>query len=217
MDLKRTTKLGYGFLFLILAAVFSQNATAQIVIDNLTGGSSSHASTIGGGWNKHEWDIIFPAEYRGQSITGPVLYYRLYYPTAVAVNGGFTSGNDGSFIVSPVTVSTVSTTPPQTGQTDNYLVFDFTGQTLNVPANGILWFRFDWVSGDNARLDIGALGTYTTTYDQNDNVRTGGTSFAVYGDANIAMKPVPMLSPWALAALSLLIGFVVFRRYRTSA
>lgn len=210
-----------GFLFLIVTIVFSQNADAQVIIDNLTGGSSTHASTIDTTWHKHEWDIIFPEENRGQQISGPVLYYRLYNTEIVTVNGGFTSGDDGSFIVSPISATTVNDiAPPETDQTDDYLVFDFSGQTLDVPEDGVVWFRFDYESGGNHRMDIGALGTYTTTYQQIDIYRSGGTSFAIYGEPGDIVStpsiPVPMLSWWAVVTLLLLMGLVVLRKHRIS-
>ncbi len=217
MNQNRFKGLISWLFFLAISSVFSQNADAQIIIDNLTGGTSEHQSTIYSDWSKHEWDIIFPVEYRGQQISAPVLYYRVGDQNTVTVNGGFTSGNDGAFIVSSVDATMASgVTPPGTDQSGNYLVFDFSGQTLDVPADGVVWFRFDWVSGDNYRLDIGALGTYTTTYEQNDNVRAGGTSFAIYGGRDVTPTSIPTLSPWALVMLSLMIGLVFLRRYKIS-
>jgi len=219
MLLQRGKKFISGFLFLVVATTFSLNANAQVIIDNLTGGSSSHQSTISASWSKHEWDVVFPVEYRGQQIANPVLYYRLGSSSVVTVNGGFADGDDGSFIVSPVSASTsTNITPPQANDFDDYLVFEFTGQTLDVPTDGIVWFRFNFESGSNWRYDIGALGTFTTTYEQNDNVRSGGTSFAVYGDSERTYEytPVPTLSLWALIVLSLLMGLVVLRRNRAA-
>ncbi len=211
-------RFGFGVLLFIMTTAFAPGVEAQIVINNLTGGTSSHQSTINNNWSKHEWDIIFPVQFRGQQLANPVLYYRVGNPiNSAVISGGFTSGNDGAFISSVVNGQfSASIEPPGTGETDPYFVFDFTGQTLNIPADGVVWFRFTVTSGINFRMDIGALGTFTTTYEQNDNVRSGGTSFAIFGDP-VSVTPVPMLSPWALIVLSLLLGLVVLRRSRVSA
>jgi len=212
-------RLGFGALLLIMTTAFAPRAEAQIIIDNLTGGTSSHQSSISSSWVKHEWDIIFPVASRGLPLANPVLYYRVGSPNNTAViNGGFAAGNDGAFITSTVNGQYFSSiAPPGTTETDSYFVFDFTGQSINIPADGIVWFRFNWVTGSNWRMDIGALGTFTTTYEQDDNIRSGGTSFAVYSGNSLLTVPVPTLSQWALITLSLLIGFVAFRRYRKTA
>ncbi|MCF8239682.1 MAG: hypothetical protein K9I85_16075 [Saprospiraceae bacterium] len=123
------------------------------------------------------------------------MYYRLWSTeTSTIVNGGFTTGDDGGFVVTPVNATRVSNfTPPGTNQPDEYYCFDFTGQTLVVPANGILWFRFDGLNGScsQARRDIGALGTYTTTYQQQNFTRSGGTSFIIFGNDGCSVDNEP--------------------------
>jgi len=212
---------GLALVLITVTAVFASGAKADTIIDNLTGGSSAHMSCIGVTWYKHEWDIIFPVEHWGQQISDPVLYYRLsnqgFDPGVV--NAGFTDGDEGAFVVTTVNGQhNTNTTPPGTSETDEYLIFDFAGQTLDIPADGVLWFRFTGTTGDCIayRDDIGALGTFTTTYQQNDSVRSGGTSFAVFGNpgAVVAKKanPIPTLSQWGLIILSALVGFAVFTR-----
>ncbi|MFQ5335654.1 MAG: SprB repeat-containing protein, partial [Flavobacteriales bacterium] len=151
------------------------------VLNNLTGGNSLHTSAISSTWSKHEWDITFPSQFWGQTLKDVKLWYRLVLTGNVTVNGGFTTGNDGSPVLTFVNASTINSTPPNTSQTDYYIFFDFTGQNLSIPSNGVLWFRFDFVSGYNGREDIGS-NTYTSTYQQNDNTRSGYTSFAIYAD-----------------------------------
>ena len=187
--MKRTKRNITTTSIILLSFTFPLFTNAQCdgnVLDNLTGGSSLHSSTISSGWSKHEWNITFPSQYWNLTIKDVKLWYRLYSTGTVTVNGGFADGNDGAPVVTFVNATTQNNvTPPNTTQTDNYLVFDFTGQYLTIPSNGILWFRFNWVSGINNRKDVGS-NTYTSTYEQNDNVRPGFASFAIY--ANIGFS-----------------------------
>ncbi len=172
----------------LMTGLFSERAQAQntTIIDNLSGGTSQHTSCIGSAaWAKHQWDVIFPAAYRGQTIRNPVLYFRRgTTDNTTIVAGGFTTGNNGSFLTSAVTASGLNSfTPPGSNQTDSYYKFDMTGQSITIPANGVLWFRFDASTGSCSqwRKDVGT-SLYTSTYTQQDNVRPGSTAFMILGD-----------------------------------
>ncbi|MFD2161777.1 LamG-like jellyroll fold domain-containing protein [Paradesertivirga mongoliensis] len=180
-------------LLMLTGTGFVQKALAQstIIINNLTGGNSQHTSCIGTTWSKHEWNIIFPASYRGNTIRNAVLYYRRgTNDNTTIVNGAFTSGDNGAFLVNAVTATGLTNfTPAGTTQTGSYYKFDFTGQTLSIPADGILWFRFNATTGSCSqyRNDIGG-SLYTSTYQQSDNIRSGFTSFLIEGDNGGALN-----------------------------
>jgi hypothetical protein len=216
------TRIAFTGLLALTGLTISNAASAQAIIDNLTGGSTVHESCIGSTWSRHEWDIIFPEALWGGTVLDPVVYYRVSTDHPEPISGGFTSGDDGGFLVSTEYATFfTSTTPPGTDETDRYYVFDFSGQMLDIPNDGVVWFRFiadGTESCEQWRQDIGALGTFTTTYEQNDAVRLGGTSFAVYSGGFTSPRdepvvPVPTISSWGTLLLILgVLGFAWRRR-----
>lgn len=183
---QKISKLLFALLVMLIGSSFVHSAQAQskIIINNLSGGTSRHTSCIGTYWSKHEWDIIFPENYRGKTIKNPVIYYRRgSNDNTPSVTGGFTSGDNAPFLVNTVTATGhTNFAPAGTDQTGSYYKFDFTGQSLTIPTNGVLWFRFTATNGicEQYRRDIGT-SIYTSTYQQSDYTRPGYTAFLVEG------------------------------------
>ncbi|WP_252188081.1 hypothetical protein [Bacillus subtilis] len=138
---------------------------------------SRHKSVFNSTWKVHQFDIVMPSETRGKTISLNRLYVRLANSTKVEVQGGFMDSWNGEFIT-PLFKGTNGAYEPISGYQDNYLLFDFQGIEIDVPANGFLFFEVKWISGSNYRLDTGS-SQYTTTYFQNDTLRPGNTSFAI--------------------------------------
>ena len=83
------------------------------------------------------------------------------------------------------------------GWSDNFLVCDFAGQTLDVPSDGTLWLSIQVNSGYNSRKDWGT-STYTNAYYQSGYSRDGYASFALFGGplapASLPTYPAPTTS-----------------------
>ncbi|WP_253294943.1 hypothetical protein [Bacillus atrophaeus] len=138
---------------------------------------SRHKSVFNSTWKVHQFDIVMPSETRGKTISINRLYFRLANSTEVEVQGGFIDSWNGQLTTSLVK-GTNNLYEPLNGYQDNYLLFEFQGIEIDVPENGILFFKIKWISGSNYRLDTGS-SQYTTTYFQNDKLRPGNASFAI--------------------------------------
>ncbi|MCB9235899.1 MAG: HYR domain-containing protein [Bacteroidia bacterium] len=184
-----------GLLFFL---VLSSWSFGQTVILNNHGSDFFTSWCIGSAtWTPHEFDIIFPAQWHGQAIQNPILYYRMWdgSDNTTLSTGSFTTGDNGPTVpgMTPVLSQRVNSfVPPGISVSpQKYYIFDFTGQVLNVPSNGVLWFRFDATSGScsaAAGTESGS-STYTTTYQQANNVRPGGVPFSINGSAATCATP----------------------------
>lgn len=141
---------------------------------------SAHRSLFNSTWDEHQFDIVMPSKTRGKTISIYKMYFRLSNSNKVKVQGGFINDWSGNLTTSLVeaTNDLYSPTGDSQGSEDNYLLFNFKGIEIDVPDNGILFFKIKWISGSNYRMDTGS-SQYTTTYFQKDKLRSGNASFAI--------------------------------------
>lgn len=139
---------------MLLASPFnpllSNDAHADVVVDRLISGAGSGMVTIATYYSPIQWDITFPVAYRGQQISDPVMYARVQNGDGcdAQLNGFFETGLDGSPVITAVDAdSLMGVTPPGTNVNGNYYRFDFSGQTLSVPQDGVLWFQYNANNG----------------------------------------------------------------------
>ncbi len=163
---------------LMLSLSFSRlQAQQSLVLNNYDGSHYNTPYCLGTYHNQHEFDVIFPAQLHDTTFQDPILYYLMWdaSTTAITVTGGFADGDDGTFVVAPVTADQLTNfTPPFGAPTSpRYMRFDFTGQTLTVPANGVLWFRLNLTSGPSCSAGSGTGGSaaHTSQFQQRDVVR----------------------------------------------
>ncbi|MCD7910944.1 hypothetical protein KC480_05315 [Bacillus velezensis] len=146
---------------------------------------SRHKSTFNSKWNVHQFDIVMPSNTRGKTISFYKLYFRLANANKLEVKGGFIEDWNGSYLAA--TEATSDLYEPSANLLDYYLMFDFKGLEIDVPANGVLIFKIEWISGSNQRMDTGS-SQYTTTYIQNNDLRLGNTSFAAEYNQTMELK-----------------------------
>ena len=148
-------------------------------IDNLSGGTSSHVSTMNPtSWNNHMFDVTadLPGSYSlGVDITIDMLHFRVSGSAEMGGSmrlGYFSSDTTLQSGYIFTTFSVISTTI--LGESGYFAVGDFGGQSFT--PSDTLWVQIYVTSGSNSRSDVGPA-TYTSTYYQTGASRTGHPSF----------------------------------------
>jgi Flp pilus assembly pilin Flp len=134
-------------------------------VNALVGTGTGTTWNYAGGGNPHDFDMIFPVEHRGGTVDLGRVYYRMSSTTAMVADGTISATRGGTALATVSGSVLTGVTPRGTSQTDNYLVFNFTGQSVAVPGGGTLWFRAlrTSVTAGNKSPIRGAAG-YSTTY-----------------------------------------------------